>query len=54
MAYYYAIKNYEQTLDLITSMFQRQSLIDGFTGDLLKIPSSSSVLTQHTVMTHFY
>lgn len=37
MTYYYAIKNYEQTLDLITSVFQRQSLIDGLPGQLLKI-----------------
>lgn len=45
MTSYYAIKNDEQTLDLITSMFQRQSLLDGLPGHLLKILSSSSVLT---------
>lgn len=54
MAYYYAIKNYEQTLDLITPVLQRRSLIDGFLRQLLKILSSPSILTQSVVMTHFY
>lgn len=52
MAYYYAIKNYEQTLDLITPVLQ--SLIDGFLRQLLKILSSPSILTRSIVMTHFY
>lgn len=54
MAYYYAIKNYKQMIDLITSVPQRRSLTDGFLGQLLEILSSSSVLTQHVGMTHFY
>lgn len=53
MAYYYAMKNYERTLDLITSVFQCQSLIDGFLRQLPKIQSSSSIWRQRIVMTLF-